>query len=197
MSARTQPGIHLFNDYTWAPSSPVSAPLNTSPLQYSSTLSTRRAPNLSRSCSLQQQKKNPLATRIKQREQTCGGFFFSIFTRGRCYTMQIKKLKVRPQKSALRVSLPTLSCTCLLLTLIFIAFLCVCATQHDIIFIIYSLFTTVIDQPVVLCGPQLASMLGCWAATKDVKSIGPCREHAETLFECMRTAVRFSPLASR
>jgi hypothetical protein len=43
----------------------------------------------------------------------------------------------------------------------------------------------------VLCGPQLASMLGCWAATKDVKSIGACREHAQTLFECMRTAVRF------
>ncbi|KAI0003267.1 hypothetical protein BJV74DRAFT_812639 [Russula compacta] len=57
--------------------------------------------------------------------------------------MQIKKLKVRPQKA----------------------------------------------PPVVLCGPQLASMLGCWAATKDVKSIGPCREHAQALFECMRTAV--------
>ncbi len=47
-----------------------------------------------------------------------------------------------------------------------------------------------IDPPVVLCGPQLASMLGCWAATKDVKSIGACREHAQALFECMRTAVR-------
>ena len=35
-------------------------------------------------------------------------------------------------------------------------------------------------------------MLGCWAATKDVKSIGPCRDHAQALFECMRTAVRFS-----
>ncbi len=46
------------------------------------------------------------------------------------------------------------------------------------------------DPPVVLCGPQLASMLGCWAATKDVRSIGACREHAQTLFECMRTAVR-------
>ncbi|KAH9171497.1 hypothetical protein EDB89DRAFT_1886949 [Lactarius sanguifluus] len=56
--------------------------------------------------------------------------------------MQIKKLKVRPQK----------------------------------------------NQPVVLCGPQLASMLGCWAATKDVRSIGACSEHAQTLFECMRTA---------
>jgi hypothetical protein len=50
-----------------------------------------------------------------------------------------------------------------------------------------------IDPPVVLCGPQLASMLGCWAATKDVKSIGACREHAQTLFECMRTAVRHLP----
>jgi hypothetical protein len=56
----------------------------------------------------------------------------------------------------------------------------------------YSPFSSaVIDPLVVLCGPQLASMLGCWAATKDVKAIGPCREHAQALFECMRTAVRF------
>jgi hypothetical protein len=52
----------------------------------------------------------------------------------------------------------------------------------------------VIDPPVVLCGPQLASMLGCWAATKDVKSVGACRDHAQALFECMRTAVRLLSL---
>ena len=76
--------------------------------------------------------------------------------------MQIKKLKVRPQKSTL--SRPG---------------------RH--IILTHLIYT---DQPVVLCGPQLASMLGCWAATKDVRSIGACREHAQTLFECMRTAVR-------
>ena len=75
--------------------------------------------------------------------------------------MQIKKLKVRPQKSTLfGPSLAPLT-----------------HSFHA-------------DPPVVLCGPQLASMLGCWAATKDVRSIGACREHAQTLFECMRTAVR-------
>lgn len=31
-------------------------------------------------------------------------------------------------------------------------------------------------------------MLGCWAATKDVRSIAACREHAQNLLECMRTA---------
>jgi len=78
--------------------------------------------------------------------------------------MQIKKLKVRPQKSTLSTS----SCSRrILLTRSFHA-----------------------DPPVVLCGPQLASMLGCWAATKDVRSVGACRDHAQTLFDCMRTAVR-------
>lgn len=80
----------------------------------------------------------------------------------------------------------TRSLLCLLLTVIF-------SPCHDHCLFIYSsfrFFNCYIDPPVVLCGPQLASMLGCWAATKDVKSIGPCREHAEALFECMRTAVR-------
>lgn len=99
--------------------------------------------------------------------------------------MQIKKLKVRPQKST--HALPALS------PLDTLAFsLC----HHRFLFIhsLFRFFNCYIDPPVVLCGPQLASMLGCWAATKDVKSIGPCREHAEALFECMRTAVR-SPSA--
>jgi hypothetical protein len=84
--------------------------------------------------------------------------------------MQIKKLKVRPQKS----------------TRSFPARLCVPRTLF-----IYSFAS--IDPPVVLCGPELASMLGCWAATKDVKSLGPCGEHAQALFNCMRTAVRPLP----
>ncbi|KIK03846.1 hypothetical protein K443DRAFT_676500 [Laccaria amethystina LaAM-08-1] len=39
----------------------------------------------------------------------------------------------------------------------------------------------------VMCAPQLSAMLGCWAATDDIHSIGKCREDAEKLFQCMRT----------
>ena len=39
-------------------------------------------------------------------------------------------------------------------------------------------------------------MLGCWAATKDVRSVGACQEHAKALYECMRTAVRTTFLVS-
>ncbi|KAF4603882.1 hypothetical protein EYR40_001055 [Pleurotus pulmonarius] len=40
-----------------------------------------------------------------------------------------------------------------------------------------------------LCAPQLATLLGCWAATGDLHSkTQPCAEAAETLFSCMRTA---------
>ncbi|KAG5728331.1 hypothetical protein E4T56_gene19134 [Termitomyces sp. T112] len=38
-----------------------------------------------------------------------------------------------------------------------------------------------------MCGPQLAAMLGCWAAHQDFNSAGLCKEAAETLFYCMRT----------
>lgn len=41
----------------------------------------------------------------------------------------------------------------------------------------------------VMCAPQLASMLGCWAASNDLKSVGQCKEAAEALFHCMRTTV--------
>ncbi|KAI0029831.1 hypothetical protein K488DRAFT_55528 [Vararia minispora EC-137] len=41
-----------------------------------------------------------------------------------------------------------------------------------------------LEQP---CAIQLASMLGCWAATSDVMSTGPCAGSAEALFNCMRT----------
>ena len=95
--------------------------------------------------------------------------------------MQIKKLKVRPQKST--HALPTFP--------FFFTFSpSPCIRCGSFMLLLY------IDPPVVLCGPQLASMLGCWAATKDVKSLGACREHAETLFECMRTAVRSLPAFS-
>ncbi|KAF9818905.1 hypothetical protein IEO21_02443 [Rhodonia placenta] len=39
-----------------------------------------------------------------------------------------------------------------------------------------------------VCGVQLASMLGCWAASGDTHSVGPCQESAKALYECMRTA---------
>ncbi|ETW85472.1 hypothetical protein HETIRDRAFT_44209 [Heterobasidion irregulare TC 32-1] len=38
-----------------------------------------------------------------------------------------------------------------------------------------------------LCAPELAQMLGCWAATKDHLSVDKCASAATTLFECMRT----------
>ncbi|KAJ7063105.1 hypothetical protein C8F01DRAFT_985418 [Mycena amicta] len=38
-----------------------------------------------------------------------------------------------------------------------------------------------------MCGPQLAAMLGCWAATSDIQNHAACKEAAETLFYCMRT----------
>nr|GAT61224.1 predicted protein [Mycena chlorophos] len=42
-------------------------------------------------------------------------------------------------------------------------------------------------QPYNMCGPQLAAMLGCWAATSDVQNHTACKEAAEVLFHCMRT----------
>ncbi|KDQ59459.1 hypothetical protein JAAARDRAFT_33030 [Jaapia argillacea MUCL 33604] len=38
------------------------------------------------------------------------------------------------------------------------------------------------------CGPELASMLGCWAANGDLHSINACSQASQALFECMRTA---------
>ncbi|KAI0062197.1 hypothetical protein BV25DRAFT_1885368 [Artomyces pyxidatus] len=43
------------------------------------------------------------------------------------------------------------------------------------------------NNTVSLCAPELAAMLGCWAATKDLMSSDKCALHAKTLFECMRT----------
>ncbi|KAF8232372.1 hypothetical protein L208DRAFT_1436611 [Tricholoma matsutake] len=43
------------------------------------------------------------------------------------------------------------------------------------------------NATVNMCGPQLAAMLGCWAATGDLASTGGCSEAAQTLFQCMRT----------
>ncbi|KAH7889774.1 hypothetical protein F5I97DRAFT_585488 [Phlebopus sp. FC_14] len=41
----------------------------------------------------------------------------------------------------------------------------------------------------VPCKAELASMLGCWAATGDIHSMDPtkCKEVAEALYHCMRT----------
>ncbi|KZT11483.1 uncharacterized protein LAESUDRAFT_643166 [Laetiporus sulphureus 93-53] len=38
-----------------------------------------------------------------------------------------------------------------------------------------------------VCGLQLASMLGCWATSNDIHSVGPCQDAAKALFECMRS----------
>ncbi|KAJ7219079.1 hypothetical protein GGX14DRAFT_589850 [Mycena pura] len=42
-------------------------------------------------------------------------------------------------------------------------------------------------QPYNMCGPALAAMLSCWAATNDNQNLAACKEAAETLFHCMRT----------
>ncbi|THV06518.1 hypothetical protein K435DRAFT_711327 [Dendrothele bispora CBS 962.96] len=38
-----------------------------------------------------------------------------------------------------------------------------------------------------MCGAQLTTMLGCWAATNDLHSTNACRDTAQALFHCMRT----------
>jgi len=45
------------------------------------------------------------------------------------------------------------------------------------------------DLPQNICGPQLATMLGCWAATNDLHAKGPCMDAAQDLYNCMRTTV--------
>ncbi|KIK59657.1 hypothetical protein GYMLUDRAFT_44093 [Collybiopsis luxurians FD-317 M1] len=39
----------------------------------------------------------------------------------------------------------------------------------------------------VMCQPQLTAMLGCWAASDDLHSVGACRDAAQDLFHCMKT----------
>src|SRR5580765_2630386 len=41
-----------------------------------------------------------------------------------------------------------------------------------------------------MCTPELTAMLACWAATGDLHNRQMCRETAQNLFQCMRTAVR-------
>jgi len=41
-----------------------------------------------------------------------------------------------------------------------------------------------------LCAPELATMLGCWAAKNDMTTAGACAESAKALYDCMRTTVR-------
>ena len=42
---------------------------------------------------------------------------------------------------------------------------------------------------VSLCAPELATMLGCWAAKNDMTTTGTCAETAKALYDCMRTTV--------
>lgn len=51
----------------------------------------------------------------------------------------------------------------------------------------------------VPCRRELVAMLGCWAATGDILSTDPtrCQMVAETLFQCMRTAVSVSESSLR
>ncbi|ELU44875.1 CHCH domain-containing protein [Rhizoctonia solani AG-1 IA] len=39
------------------------------------------------------------------------------------------------------------------------------------------------------CAAELATMLGCWASSGDIKSAGACAEAAKVLHECMKTSV--------
>jgi hypothetical protein len=45
---------------------------------------------------------------------------------------------------------------------------------------------------VSLCAPELATMLGCWAAKNDMATTGACAESARMLYDCMRTTVRLA-----
>ncbi|KAF8610085.1 hypothetical protein BDV93DRAFT_601151 [Ceratobasidium sp. AG-I] len=38
------------------------------------------------------------------------------------------------------------------------------------------------------CAGELATMLGCWASSGDIKSAGACAEAAKVLHDCMRTS---------
>jgi hypothetical protein len=44
--------------------------------------------------------------------------------------------------------------------------------------------------PYVPCKVELAAMMGCWATQGDFASLTKCAEAAQTLHQCMRTAVR-------
>jgi hypothetical protein len=45
-----------------------------------------------------------------------------------------------------------------------------------------------------VCAAELATVLGCWAATDDYFSKGSCIDATKNLFECMRSTVRIFPL---
>jgi len=76
--------------------------------------------------------------------------------------MHIQKLKVRPKKSV-----------------------------HRLLFQLFCAFSNCFaDATVSLCAPELATMLGCWAAKNDMTTTGTCAESAKALYDCMRTTVR-------
>ncbi|KAF9653053.1 hypothetical protein BDM02DRAFT_3087845 [Thelephora ganbajun] len=43
------------------------------------------------------------------------------------------------------------------------------------------------NAAVSLCAPELATMLGCWAAKNNMTTTGACAESAKALYDCMRT----------
>ena len=47
-----------------------------------------------------------------------------------------------------------------------------------------------VGAAVSLCAPELATMLGCWAAKNDTATTGACAESARALYDCMRSTVR-------
>jgi len=50
---------------------------------------------------------------------------------------------------------------------------------------------SIVAAQAAVCTPELTAMLSCWAATGDLHNMNLCRETAQSLFQCMRTAVRF------
>lgn len=76
-------------------------------------------------------------------------------------TIHIKRLKVRPRKGD--------SC---------------------LVFQLNEILNDPIAAQTAVCAPELSAMLACWAATGDLHNRESCRETAQSLFQCMRTAVR-------
>ena len=76
-------------------------------------------------------------------------------------TIHIKRLKVRPRKG-----------------------------DSGLVFQLNGILIDLIAAQTAVCAPELSAMLACWAATGDLHNRETCRETAQSLFQCMRTAVR-------
>lgn len=47
------------------------------------------------------------------------------------------------------------------------------------------------------CAAEFASMLACWASSSDINSVGPCKNLARSLQDCMASRVsQIQPLLS-